>query len=224
MTKCKARTGFFVAAMLLSLPSQMADADTGRSWTEQILVGGKVGIEYAKFGRVESQDGLFEHSHKMGLQAGAVLGFRLVEPVIIATEFTFSSKGSKLDSSAPGMSDGEYVIDYIEIPLLAQLSVPLSGRVRPYGTLGPAMAILLDEEYVQADGTRLQLSTGKPLVWSLILGLGTRVDLGKSGALVFDARYDLGLSARSKTTDTSNNSFCFTIGYQVALSIFSGGR
>lgn len=210
--------------MLLLLLSRIAYADTSHPWVQQILVGGKIGIEYAKFGRVDSQDGLFEHSYKPGLHAGAVLEVRIIEPVAIAAELVFSSKGSRLDSNAPGMSDGDYVIDYLEIPVLAQLGVPLSGKVYPYVTFGPALAILLDEEYVQADGVRLQLSTGRPVTWSVVLGLGTKVDLGRLGAIVFDARYDFGLTTRSQRTDTSNNSFYFTVGYQTDLSLFSGRR
>jgi hypothetical protein len=210
--------------MAMTLACSMAHADTDEPWTERVSVGVKAGLELASFRGADSQDGLFLYSYKPGLHAGLHLRGQIAEPLAVSIEFLFSSKGARLDSNTPAMSDGDYVTDYIEIPILAELGVPLSGSVHPYATLGPAVAILLNQEYVQTDGARFQLSTVEPITLSFVFGLGTRIDAGRSGAITFDARYDFGLTARSETSDATNASLYFTLGYQTDLSIFSGGR
>ena len=201
-----------------------ARADAGKQWSERVAVGAKAGLELASFRGADSQDGLFLYSYKPGLHAGIHLGFWMNQHLAVATEILFSQKGSRLDSNTPAASDGEYLTDYLEIPVLAQLRVPLSGRVHPYAVLGPAMAILLTQEFVQTGGMRFQLSTVEPIAFSVVLGLGTTIDVGRSDAITFDARYDWGLTPRSEMSDGANVSFSFTIGYQTDLSIFSGSH
>lgn len=208
--------------MVMMLACANAHAGVGKQWSERISVGAKAGLELATFAGADSQGGLFLYSYKPGLHAGIHLGAQISEPLTVSTELLFSPKGSRLDSNTPATNDGDYVTDYLEIPVLAQLGLPLSGRVHPYATLGPAIAILLRQEYVQTDGTRFQLSTVNPITLSFIFGLGTRIDVGESGAITLDARYDWGLTARSEMSDVTNTSFSFTVGYQTDLSVFSG--
>lgn len=212
-----------VLVVLMLLPV-LADAEPRPRGGQHAFIGGKAGVEFAKFVGTDTEDGLFEHSYKPGFQVGVTGGAQISETVAIAAEILFSRKGSRLDSRSPAMSDGDYVFDYIEVPVMAQIGVPVSGRVRPYAAFGPAIAILLDAEYVQTDGTRFELSSGKPIVWSLAFGLGTLVKMNDSGAVMFDARYDWGLTNRSDFGDSSNHSFYITVGYQTDLSIFSGGQ
>jgi hypothetical protein len=210
--------------MMMLLAYSEAYADAGKRWSERVSVGAKAGLELATFTGADSQDGLFLYTYKPGLHAGVHLGFWMNEYLAAATEILFSQKGSRLDSNTPAASDGDYLTDYLEIPVLAQLRVPLSDRFHPYATLGPAMAILLNQEFVQTDGTRFQLRTVEPVALSLVFGVGTRIDVGRSGAITFDARYDFGLTARSEMSDETNASFYFTVGYQTDLRIFSGGQ
>jgi opacity protein-like surface antigen len=209
--------------MGMILACSEARADAGKQWSERVSIGAKAGLELASFRGADSQDGLFLYSYKPGLHAGIHLEFRVNEMLAAGAEVLFSQKGARLDSNTPAANDGTYVTDYLVVPILAKFGVPLSGRVHPYATLGPAVAILLNQEYVQTDGARFQLSTVEPITLSVVLGLGTRIDAGISGAITFDARYDFGLTARSEMSDATNASFYFTLGYQTDLSIFSGG-
>jgi hypothetical protein len=210
-----------VLVVLMLLPA-LADAEPRSRAVQHIFIGGKVGVEFAKFVGTDTEDGLFEHSYKPGFQVGVTGGAQIFEHLAIAAEILFSRKGSRLDSMSAAMSDGDYLFDYIEIPAIAQIGLPVSDRVRPYAAFGPAISILLDAEYVQTDGMRFELSSGKAVVWSFVFGLGTLVKINESGALMFDARYDWGLTSRSDFGDSTNHSFYVTIGYQTDLRILSG--
>lgn len=210
-------------AVLMLLPVWAGAEPTSR-YAHHILIGGKVGVEFAKFVGTDTEDGLFEHSYKPGFQVGATGGVRIFESVAIAAEIVFARRGSRLNSRSAAMSDGDYIFDYIEVPFMAQVGVPLSKRVHLYAAFGPALAILLDAEYVQTDGVRFELSSGEPVVWSFAFGLGTLVKMNESGAVTFDARYDWGLTNRSKFGDSTNRAIYFTVGYQTDLRIFSGRR
>lgn len=166
-------------------------------------------------------------SSKLGFTAGLLAGWRVSSFAAIQMETSFSSKGA--DVSGGGAS-GRYSRSYVELPLLFKIVAPLSDRVAPYASLGPALGILLQAETNLEDGRHIDLTDRTERIdVGIMVGVGASVDVGRSGAVYVDARYHHGLRnynkvAVSEDGEARNRAFYVTVGYQTDLSVFSGGR
>jgi hypothetical protein len=91
-------------------------------------------------------------------------------------------------------------------------------------------AILLQAATDLADGRHIELTDRTERVdLGIMMTAGASIDLGASGAVYVDARYNHGLLntnklASSGDTEATNRAFYVTIGYQTDLSVFSGGQ
>jgi hypothetical protein len=188
-------------------------------------VGGGLGL--VTYGSAGS-DPSVEFTSKLGFTAGLVAGWRLTDIVAIQIESTFSTKG--VESAVNGLPFGVFSRYYVEFPLLMKVVAPLSGRIAPHASLGPVPGILLQAETDLADGRHIDLTDRtERFDLGIMVGAGVALQVGSSGSVYIDARYNHGLLntnkiASSEDTETTNRAFYVTIGYQTDLSIFSGGQ
>lgn len=110
------------------------------------------------------------------------------------------------------------------------LMIPVSDRAIPYANLGPALGILLFADVDLADGRHIDVTDRtEHLALGIMAGAGVSIEIGASGAICLDARYNHGLLNSNKISASeepaaTNWAFYVTVGYQTDLSIFSGNH
>jgi hypothetical protein len=207
--------------VLFSTPSVFAEEIDG---VHRFYIGGKAGAGLVSV----SANAAVQYSAKPGFTAGLIAGWRWTEKLTIQSEAVFSAKG--YDASLNGVPSAVSHKNYIEIPLLLTLMVPVSDRVIPYASLGPALGILLFADVDLVDGRHINVTDRtERFDLGLMAGAGVAIDIGASGAICLDARYNHGLLNTNKISASEepaamNRAFYVTIGYQTHLSIFSGRR
>jgi hypothetical protein len=165
-----------------------------------IRKGIKAGLNVANL-RVDSEDNT-EQNTKNGILGGFFLEIDPIGPLALQGEVLFTQKGSKVKSSdTPGESDIK--INYLEVPLLVKLQMPLAPPMASYAFFaGPAVSFKLSEDINGNEG-------GEDIFKSSDLGGVVGASLGFSAlglaAIVVDLRYTLGLSDILKDDFKSNS-------------------
>jgi opacity protein-like surface antigen len=227
MHKCLLWIG---CAAVLAVP-QTLQADQARAWSEQVDVGLHAGMDLATIGGSELNDEGVDYSHRAGFTGGVGCGVRLTRMVSVQLAVDFASKGYRADTNAPSTSVTSSV-DYLEIPILVALTVPVSAGIEPYGYVGPALGIRLASMGTFDDGRRIDTTDRvEPVDIGLMVGAGTAVEIGKVGDLTFDLRYNFGLRNWSKIATSENEVLhrviYLTVGYRADLAtlgrLFGGG-
>jgi hypothetical protein len=191
----------------------------------RLYVGGGAGIGLVS---INEANEVVQYSNKLGFTAGLIAGWIWTEMFAMQLEAAFSTKG--YESTRNGVPSAVSHSDYVEFPLLLKFMAPLPGRATPYASLGPALGILLQADIDLADGRHIELTDRTERIdLGLMIGAGASIDVGTSGAVYVDARYNYGLLntnkiATSEATETTNRAFYMTVGYQTDLTIFSGGH
>jgi len=165
--------------LLLCVAANAQQATTGVTGK-----GFKLGFDIAKISTESKELNDFLDS-RSGFIGGAYLTYSLNRQFAVQPEILYVSKGAEKDIFIFG---AEWIIDYLEVPVLLKFNIAPEGRVRPNLFVGPAMSVLLsskfhiiNEEYDVKDGM-------KSMDVSLVFGGG--VDYKR---VIFDVRYTLGL-------------------------------
>lgn len=179
-----------------------------------------LGIDFATLGGGESKDS--NYSYRLGFTGGGLLAIGLTRVFSAQLEFNFAAKGDRRDTDAPGTSRTLY-LGYLEVPVLAHASVPISEAVEPYAYLGPVLSVLLDTHVRYDDGRFYDtVSSMEPIDIGLMLGLGAAVAMGEAGAITVDVRYNLGLrdyvQGPADGSDSLNRAIYLTVGYRADLA------
>jgi hypothetical protein len=158
----------------------------------QISYAAQVGVNFADISFDADED--VPTSGRKGLLAGVFvtipLGWLTVQP-----EAIYTVKGTSLDI---GGVTSDYIVDYVEVPLLARLRLPRNA----YVVAGPAMAFRLRaRSRIDFGGSTEEFDLDEDIE-SFDLGIvgGVGLDIGR---WVVDARYTHGLS--DIDTDTSDD-------------------
>ncbi|MBX6365060.1 MAG: PorT family protein [Gemmatimonadetes bacterium] len=177
---------------------------------------------------------------KTALKLGAVIPLAHVGPVSLVPEVYYAQRGTKTQASTfdcgpagtPASALCEFSMDYIEVPVLAKLSLPIPGArmLRPYVAAGPVYAWQLKCEYSLAsvaseetqDCKDPQLSSASALMKSADKGIvgaaGIDLGVGGLGALNLDLRIVRGLSRLTENAagpDVKSQSVSLMLGYSV---------
>jgi hypothetical protein len=217
----------YLSCLVVMLLPVTALADEAMEHHHRGYVGVGGGLGLVTYG-TEGSDSTVKFSSKSGFTAGIVAGWRLTDMLAIQIESAFSTKGVK--SAVNGSPYGVFSRHYVEFPLLLKFVAPLSGRIAPHASLGPAPGILLQAETELADGRHIDLTDRTERIdLGIMVGAGASFEVGAFGAVYFDARYNHGVLntnkiATSEDTETTNRAFYVTVGYQTDLSVFSGGQ
>jgi hypothetical protein len=205
--------------------SQQTHADQTSGWTDMTIVGVTIGVDLATQGGSWLNDQSFDRRvPKLGIAAGGILSVRVNRFFSAQTEIGFVAKGIRWDTGNPGSSSTSDA-DYLEIPMLARVSLPVSRRVEPYAYLGPAFAILMDADTSFDDG-RFDESDRNVATFDvgLMFGVGAAVDVSRDiGTIAFDIRCNLGLrnvnvAVDDPSDEVLNRAIYLTVGYRADLA------
>lgn len=137
---------------------------------------------------------------KVGLAAGAELGYQLNETFAITAGAIYSMQGSKAD-------EGKLNLEYINIPILANYYITKGLAVK--AGIQPAFKV---KSKFKAGDVSVDVDDIKSFDFSIPVGLSYEIS-----DFVIDARYNWGLTKLLDGFDSKNTVFQFTVGYKFAL-------
>ena len=141
-----------------------------------------------------------EGDAKVGLAAGAELGYQLNESFAVTAGAIYSMQGAK--------SEGVKLnLDYINIPILANYYITKGLAVK--AGIQPAFKV---KSEAKADVVSVDMDGFKSFDLSIPVGLSYEVS-----DFVIDARYNWGMTKVFEGFDSKNTVFQFTVGYKFAL-------
>lgn len=156
--------------------------------------------------------------HRMGFGGGIAATIPVTASCSLQPELLYVMKGGVVprielvDGSGTtiGSMSLTYAVDYIEIPVLARISVPTTGRVAPFFLAGPAVAFKITEAL---RGSPEEIPDRRDDLASTDIGLafGAGVELGRERRRwQIEARYTAGVS----------NALADPVGYRVRNGAF----
>ena len=161
--------------------------------TAQITYGVKAGVNFANVS-FDGEDGV-PSSGRVGVLAGAFATVRLANWLTVQPEAIYTVKGASLDIFD---IDSDYIVDYLEVPVLVRVPV----RTRLYVAAGPSFAFQIRaRSRTSFAGSTEEVDIGED-VESLDVGVVGAAGF-QMGRWVFDGRYTHGLS--DTDADASDN-------------------
>lgn len=186
----------------------------------QMQAGLKAGLNIANL----SGDDIDSPDSKTGFAGGAFFTYQFSPMFAIQPEVYYSMKGAtdKMDFNGATV-DLTYTLDYIEIPVLFKLLIPLQGSsIKPAIFAGPSFGInttaKIKAEY-QGESEEEDIEDVKSTDFGLQFGGGIGFPVGK-GELGVDIRYILGLSTiddSAEEADVKNNVINVNLYYGFSL-------
>jgi hypothetical protein len=176
-----------VCVGLLTLP-QSSRAD--------VRFGIKAGGNMAKPTGLDAQDPLATLKNKVGFNGGVFLALNFGRVVTIQWEALYTMKGATYVALDDTFTDKLYA-DYIEVPLLLKLRIPLPV-IQPFVFAGPTVGFKLQEK-LESNGEEVPLTENllKNNDYGAIFGAG--LNLGRN--FMVDVRYSLGLQKVISTVE-----------------------
>ena len=166
--------------------------------------GMKFGMNMANFGGKDAKAEEGEDKKmKMGFAAGGFVTYSITEMFAVQPEVLYTMKGAKYEWEG-GSATAK--VDYLEIPVLAKVTIPTEGNIGPHLFIGPSLGILLSaKEKVEIDGEDPEGLAGeedakdwtKSTDFGLVFGAGVDIGMPHS-AITIDGRFELGLSTIEK--------------------------
>ncbi len=204
-------TGAF--SLMLLLPNQSSAAE--------LKVGFKIGVCSANlYGEgMDMGDFLSEDlKSKWGYCVGGFVTYKLNDMFAVQPEVLYTMKGAKYKEEIGGEILKVWInLTYLEIPVLAKITVPTLGVFKPTLFAGPAVAIKLSGKVkAEYEGTTIEedFENTKGIDFGFVVGAG--IDLGFGvGKLALDLRYTLGLTTISEfeNDDVKNGVFALMAGF-----------
>jgi opacity protein-like surface antigen len=180
--------------------------------------GVKLGLTVTNFASEDAEDTPFlNFENKLGFAAGGLASIPLSPMVSLQPEFMFVTKGA--DVEVVGENLGYIALNYLEVPVLLRVDVPVTGSVAPFIVAGPALGFVLSARFVNNDGDTENLEDDiDDLDLGFILGGGLGIPLSSGGLFEIEVRYEHGLSDinddRDFDVDMKNRAFFILGGYR----------
>lgn len=184
----------FALLVLLGISLTVSAQDTVGTWS--ILP--KVGVSIAKL-RGGDADGMNPNGdYNVGLAAGVEVGYQILKPLELSAGLIYSKQGCDYPV------DRDLYIDYLNIPVLANLYIAKGLALKAGGQLGINVHLsrrknMLREDYLR----RCDFS----------IPVGVSYELAH---VVLDARYNWGLT-EMHWSGAKNSVFQITLGYKFVL-------
>ena len=179
----------------------------------------KGGISYATI-----EHDFLDFDHDLGFVLGLAMNYGLTPGLALQPEILYVQMGAADVATATdemgqviGTLDVTTNLDYIQIPVLLKVDVPLSGSILPTLLLGPAVAFNINADNhlegmgIDESGDLEDISSTDV---SLILGLGMKLGAGPAGVNL-ELRYNHGLKNiyDDALVDIHNRSIQAMVGY-----------
>jgi hypothetical protein len=231
----KIRYAVAIAALLVCLSCLPAHAGE-----EMYVLGGlclaNLGGDAEQFGQDLATElnseigGVWTSDKKMrtGFDVGAGVSYERPDGVLGgAIEARYVTRGTKWDFTEVSVTGiqvkSTLKLDYVEIPVLAQVSPQTNSRVRPVFQLGPVLGIRASSR-LKAEGPGGSISTDlsdgmKSAYFGGLVGAGMKVRTATKTSLLVQARYQLGFSnlIDDPVLSFRPQDFSFLIGYSFGL-------
>lgn len=182
-----------------------------------LSLGPKVGLTYSTLTGDETD----ELGYKLGFSGGAFLAYAFGDWFTLQPEVLYSQKGAQEShDTLSGELTNTVSMDYIEIPLLAVLTIPTQSRWTPKLFAGPAFGILISaEQKAERAGEERTADIKDDLEdfeVGIVFGGGVDVEVGP-GAITADLRYNWGVTNivadAEEGFSVKNGVFSFMVGY-----------
>lgn len=191
-----------------------------------IDIGARAGVTFATVGG-DDVEGV---SSKSGISLGAHLAFDLGPLFSLRPEMNYMQKGSGVEDPDL-LGDLTLNLTYLQIPVLAQVTVPNPVGPSFYFFAGPAVEIETGctaefegggiSASVDCDNPDADLLTRKSVTWGVVGGGGVGFGLGV-GEATLGVRYDYGLTSiddSAAEADIKNRAFSVMVGYTLGLGM-----
>ena len=149
--------------------------------------GLKAGLTYAK---LDGND-VSGADYKQGFCGGLAVNYSLIPLLSFQPEILYSMKGAEVDGQ-------ETSLDYIEIPVLVKLSIPIPFLMIPDLYAGPYAGIKIG-----ADSPGVPADDFETLDYGIVFGGGFDIGL-VALSITIDARYSMGMKSVHKYDDAKN--------------------
>jgi hypothetical protein len=155
-------------------------------------------------------------SSSMGFAGGAFLVFGFSDNLGFRPEVQYGQHGAKWEEGGDKVTAK---VDYLDIPLLLQFTVPTEGSISPFLIAGPYVAfnlsakVVFDVEGMDLPDLDIKDET-KSLDYGLIFGAGVAIN----DMIEITARYGMGLTSTDDTEedlDIKNKTIHFTAGIRL---------
>ena len=148
---------------------------------------------------------------KIGAAFGGFANYVINDYLAVQPELLYTMKGMKVDAA----ETISVSLNYLEIPILAKVSMPMEGKIKPSFIIGPAIGILLTAEVEDVDIK----DDMKSIDFGLALGAGVNVAEVGPGNMSADVLYTLGLTSVPDVEDVSIKNWAISImvGYAFPL-------
>lgn len=155
------------------------------------------GVNLANFGG-EDASSSSNVERRRGVVAGGFLLIDVAGPLALQPELLYVQKGQRAEGDTfQGTVTITSKVDYIELPMLVKLQVPVAGPITPTVFGGPSVGVNVNaSEEVSRDG-RSATQDFDDEIESTELGvhLGAGLDISTgTGILTVDVRYQLGVN------------------------------
>jgi hypothetical protein len=186
----------------------------------QMQIGPKAGLNLANL----SGDDIEDTDSKTGFAGGVFFMYKFSDMFAIQPEAYYSMKGAtdKFDYEG-GTIDVTYSFDYIEVPLLLKLLIPIeNSSINPAIFAGPFVGFnTTAKAKAEADGQSEEqdVEDFKSTEFGLAFGGGLGFPVG-TNELGFDVRYILGLSTlddSAEEADVKNSVINFNVYFGFSL-------
>jgi hypothetical protein len=160
---------------------------------------------------------------KTAYLVGGLLNYKQNPCVSFQMELLYTAKGCRLKNTtvldstgeAVGTTNAEYILGYLEIPVLAKFTPPLRGKFRPYLLAGGFMGISVNDKYRLSNETiavDYNLESAEKVDMGAVLAVGIDIKAG-DGWASFETRFDSSLLPAIKDKDQKSQVLFFQFGY-----------
>ncbi len=159
-----------------------------------------------------------EVDSRSGFDIGGLIQIPMGDMITIQPEVHYSQRGASFDE---GGFESETALDYIHVPVLFKAGLPLAEGMDFDFLVGPSFAFLMScsQSIDDGDDEDCPDDTVKGFDYGIIAG-GSIAWAAGPGDVLFDVRYDLGLTAigdDEDAPDVKNSALQFLIGYAFPL-------
>jgi len=170
----------------------------------QMQIGPKAGLNISNI----TGDDIENADSKTGFAGGVFFMYKFSNMFAIQPEAYYTMKGATQKETFEGETiDFTYSLNYIEVPLLLKLLIPIEGSlINPAIFAGPAIGFKSTAKVkaeFQGQSSEEDIEDVKSTDFGLVFGGGLGFPVGKN-ELGFDVRYILGLSTIDDSADEAD--------------------
>lgn len=194
--------------LFLAVVAMMVSAATfAQNEAGQITIQPKVGVNIANITDAVGAD------PRIGLAAGAEFEYGLTDNIGLSAGVLYSMQGAKATEDG---ADCTLKLDYLNVPILANFYVAKGFAVKlgvqPGFKLSSKAKVKVSGTSVEVDANDIEGVNVKSIDLSIPVGVSYQYQ-----NIVFDARYNWGVTKIIEDSDSKHSVFQITVGYKFSL-------